>query len=101
MPDRPRPPAAALVTWLAIVADAIALVWLFRSGQPLIFKDVAGGIDILGVYTILVFYLGRRWEWVRLSTHFRKADRHNKLASATRASSPNAANRQGARSEAA
>ena len=101
MPDRPRPPAAALVTWLAIVADAIALVWLFRSGQPLIFKAVAGGVDILGVYTILVFYLGRRREWVRLSSHLRKADRHSKLASATAARSPTATNRRAADSEAA
>jgi len=75
MPDRPRAPASALITWLAVVADAIALVLLFRSNQPLMVKAVAGGLDALGLYTILVFYLGRRWEWRHLSRHFKKVER--------------------------
>lgn len=72
MPERPRPPAAALATWLALVADAIALIVLFRSHQPVAFKASAGGVDVLGVYTIVVFYLGRRWEWFRLDSHRRQ-----------------------------
>jgi hypothetical protein len=89
MPERPRPPAAALATWLALVADAIALAWLFCSRQPLVFKGVAGGVDILGVYTILIFYLGRRWEWFRLVDHLRKADRHRDPTASTSPEPPN------------
>ncbi|HEY8809463.1 MAG TPA: hypothetical protein VIM28_05525 [Solirubrobacterales bacterium] len=83
MPDRPQAPATALITWIAIVADAIAIVLLLRSNQPTIVKAVAGGLDALGIYTIFVFYLGRRWEWRRLSGHFRKVDRRNALEPAT------------------
>lgn len=75
VPSSPRVPANALVTWIAIIADAVALVWLFRSHQPFSFKAAAGGVDVLGVYTILIFYLGRRWEWVRMSAQLRKDSR--------------------------
>jgi hypothetical protein len=83
MPDRPQPPATALVTWIAIVADAIAMVLLLRSSQPVAVKAVAGGLDALGIYTIFVFYLGRRQEWRRLSEHFRHSERRGELAATT------------------
>lgn len=83
-----------MVTWLAIVADAVALTWLFRSQQPSLFKEIAGGIDLLGLYTIVVFYLGRRWEWLRVADHLRRSSRKAPLDEASERRTARAARQQ-------
>jgi hypothetical protein len=84
VPERPQAPFGPLVTWIAIVADVAALVILMRSGQPLWLKLSITGVDVLGVFAIVGFFLGRRREWVLLAPRIKELERElNRLRQAT------------------
>jgi hypothetical protein len=65
MDSRPKFPARAFLTWPAVVADLGGTAWLCISNSPWVLKVCVCGVEFLGFYTILVFYLGRRREWTR------------------------------------
>src|ERR1700679_741910 len=89
MPERPKFPAALLLTWLAVVAAGIALFWLVKSGQPLYLKLGVGGAEAVGAFTIVVFYLGRLREWTRSTKRIRELEREvQRLTSRDRQSRP-------------
>lgn len=66
MESRPKFPTRAFLIWIAIVADLGGTVGLFIADVPVALKIGVGALEIIGFYTILVFYLGRRREWSRV-----------------------------------
>ncbi len=65
MEPRPELPTRAIVRWFAIVADLGGTAWLGMSSAPLVLKVGVGGLELLGLYTISIWYLARRREWAR------------------------------------
>ena len=55
------------MAWVALVGDAVGLLLLLLSSQPLSLKLIVTAVDLFGVFAIVIFYLGRRSEWLRLS----------------------------------
>jgi hypothetical protein len=65
MPDRPPFPRGALVTWLVISTSLATIALLFFPNPPYALRFVVAGLVTVGASTVIVFYLGRRWEWAR------------------------------------
>lgn len=65
MEPRPELPTRAILRWLAIVADLGGTAWLGMSNAPLVLKLGVGGLELLGLYTIAIWYLARRHDWAR------------------------------------
>jgi hypothetical protein len=62
---RPELPVRAVFRWLAVVADVGALAWLSLSNAPIILKVAVGGLELLGLYTIGVWYVAQRYDWAQ------------------------------------
>jgi hypothetical protein len=64
MDSQPPPfPGAEIRLLLAVVVDVIGLIVLWTLAISLWVKCVTTGALIVGLWTIVTFHLGRRYEW--------------------------------------